>query len=102
MVTLTRTVLYFQSSSSAAENGSDLDKEPLLRKNHRRFVIFPIQYHDIWQMYKKAEASFWTAEEVRGGSLGAQGRASHRSTRFLLVLQCFRWTFPKTSSTGSP
>ena len=27
-------------------------------------MIFPIEYHDIWQMYKKAEASFWTAEEV--------------------------------------
>ena len=26
--------------------------------------MFPIEYHDIWQMYKKAEASFWTAEEV--------------------------------------
>lgn len=93
------------------------EEEPLLRENPRRFVIFPIQYHDIWQMYKKAEASFWTAEEVRGGSHGrscpqlwggvrggpgAQERASHRSTRFLLVLQCFRWTFPKTSSTGSP
>lgn len=33
-------------------------------ENPRRFVVFPIQYHDIWQMYKKAEASFWTAEEV--------------------------------------
>uniref|UniRef100_A0A8D0FQ64 Ribonucleoside-diphosphate reductase subunit M2 n=1 Tax=Strix occidentalis caurina TaxID=311401 RepID=A0A8D0FQ64_STROC len=40
------------------------EEEPLLRDNPRRFVIFPIQYHDIWQMYKKAEASFWTAEEV--------------------------------------
>uniref|UniRef100_A0A8B9C188 Ribonucleoside-diphosphate reductase subunit M2 n=1 Tax=Anser brachyrhynchus TaxID=132585 RepID=A0A8B9C188_9AVES len=39
-------------------------EEPLLRENPRRFVVFPIQYHDIWQMYKKAEASFWTAEEV--------------------------------------
>ncbi|XP_058469011.1 ribonucleoside-diphosphate reductase subunit M2 [Solea solea] len=38
--------------------------EPLLKDNPRRFVVFPIQYHDIWQMYKKAEASFWTAEEV--------------------------------------
>ena len=38
--------------------------EPLLRPNPSRFVLFPIQYHDIWQMYKKAEASFWTAEEV--------------------------------------
>uniref|UniRef100_UPI00398F5DFD ribonucleoside-diphosphate reductase subunit M2 isoform X2 n=1 Tax=Pristiophorus japonicus TaxID=55135 RepID=UPI00398F5DFD len=41
-----------------------LQDEPLLRENPNRFVIFPIQYHDIWQMYKKAEASFWTAEEV--------------------------------------
>lgn len=38
--------------------------EPLLKENPRRFVIFPIQYQDIWQMYKKAEASFWTVEEV--------------------------------------
>merc|ERR1739844_578840 len=38
--------------------------EPLLKENPRRFVILPIQYGDIWQMYKKAEASFWTAEEV--------------------------------------
>ncbi|KAJ8876455.1 hypothetical protein PR048_020900 [Dryococelus australis] len=42
----------------------DPQKEPLLRENPKRFVVFPIQYHDIWQMYKKAEASFWTAEEV--------------------------------------
>ncbi|XP_034080776.1 ribonucleoside-diphosphate reductase subunit M2 isoform X3 [Gymnodraco acuticeps] len=40
------------------------EEEPLLKENPRRFVVFPIQYHDIWQMYKKAEASFWTAEEV--------------------------------------
>uniref|UniRef100_A0A1A9WBA5 ribonucleoside-diphosphate reductase n=1 Tax=Glossina brevipalpis TaxID=37001 RepID=A0A1A9WBA5_9MUSC len=38
--------------------------EPLLKENPKRFVIFPIQYPDIWKMYKKAEASFWTAEEV--------------------------------------
>ncbi|KAM4771720.1 ribonucleoside-diphosphate reductase subunit M2-like [Rhinophrynus dorsalis] len=42
----------------------NVDDEPLLRDNPRRFVILPIQYHDIWQMYKKAEASFWTVEEV--------------------------------------
>ncbi|ROT42779.1 hypothetical protein SODALDRAFT_336388 [Sodiomyces alkalinus F11] len=38
--------------------------EPLLRENPGRFVLFPIKYHEIWQMYKKAEASFWTAEEI--------------------------------------
>merc|ERR1719473_2382151 len=38
--------------------------EPLLRENPRRFVMFPIQYPQIWEMYKKHEASFWTAEEI--------------------------------------
>lgn len=42
----------------------DPTKEPLLQPNPNRFVIFPIKYPDIWQMYKKAEASFWTVEEV--------------------------------------
>ncbi|XP_046397949.1 ribonucleoside-diphosphate reductase subunit M2 B isoform X2 [Ischnura elegans] len=45
-------------------SADDVQSEPLLRENPRRFVIFPIQYHDIWKMYKKAEASFWTVEEV--------------------------------------
>ena len=42
----------------------DFSKEPLLADNPNRFVILPIQYDDIWRMYKQAQASFWTAEEV--------------------------------------
>merc|ERR1712137_271764 len=42
---------------------SDKD-EPLLKESGNRFVLFPIKYHQIWQAYKKAEASFWTAEEM--------------------------------------
>ncbi len=38
--------------------------EKLLQENQNRFVLFPIQNNDIWQMYKQAEASFWTAEEI--------------------------------------
>ena len=38
--------------------------EPLLKENKDRFVLFPIKYHDIWEMYKQSEASFWTAEEI--------------------------------------
>lgn len=38
--------------------------EPLLVENKDRFVLFPVKYHDIWEMYKKSEASFWTAEEI--------------------------------------
>lgn len=44
--------------------GDKVEEEPLLRENANRFVIFPIEYADIWEMYKKAEASFWTVEEV--------------------------------------
>jgi ribonucleoside-diphosphate reductase beta chain len=38
--------------------------EPILNPNKNRFVLFPIQHDDIWSFYKKAEASFWTAEEI--------------------------------------
>ena len=39
-------------------------EEPILNENKDRFVLFPIEHDDIWQFYKKAEASFWTAEEI--------------------------------------
>lgn len=42
----------------------ELIPEPLLEENEGRFVLFPIQHHEVWDMYKKAEASFWTAEEI--------------------------------------
>lgn len=54
--------LLFKDQTKARKG--NVAEEPLLKDNPHRFVIFPIQYHDIWQMYKKAEASFWTAEEV--------------------------------------
>ena len=38
--------------------------EPILKENPNRFVLFPIQHDDIWNFYKKSEASFWTAEEI--------------------------------------
>ena len=48
---------------------TNASEEPLLRDNPNRFVILPIQFDDIWQMYKKAQASFWTAEEVDLGKV---------------------------------
>ncbi|KAL7490409.1 hypothetical protein ACHAWT_000010 [Skeletonema menzelii] len=39
-------------------------EEPLLKENPQRFVLFPIKDTEMWNMYKKAEASFWTTEEV--------------------------------------
>jgi len=43
----------------------EIDKqEPLLNEQRNRFVLFPIQNKEVWAMYKKHVASFWTAEEV--------------------------------------
>ena len=38
--------------------------EPLLAADDNRFVMFPIKYDDIWQMYKKQVDCFWRAEEI--------------------------------------
>ncbi|CAA7405955.1 unnamed protein product [Spirodela intermedia] len=38
--------------------------EPILEEQNQRFCMFPVKYRQLWEMYKKAEASFWTAEEV--------------------------------------
>jgi ribonucleoside-diphosphate reductase subunit M2 len=49
--------------SSPAKQKAQL-REPLLEENPDRFCMFPIKYPQVWEMYKRAEASFWTAEEV--------------------------------------
>jgi ribonucleoside-diphosphate reductase beta chain len=38
--------------------------EKILKENPGRFVLFPIEHHDIWRLYKQQEACFWTAEEI--------------------------------------
>merc|ERR1719316_2100688 len=38
--------------------------EPILEENPDRWVMFPIKHPEVWEMYKKQEASFWTAEEI--------------------------------------
>ena len=42
----------------------DNGNEVLLKENKDRFVILPINYPKVWEMYKKHEASFWTSEEI--------------------------------------
>jgi ribonucleoside-diphosphate reductase beta chain len=41
-----------------------MNKKILLRKNNKRFVLFPIYHNDMYQLYKKAESSFWTVNEI--------------------------------------
>jgi hypothetical protein len=53
-----------QTKQKIAEINGCLAPEPLLQINPNRFVLLPIHHDDIWKMYKQAEASFWTAEEI--------------------------------------
>merc|ERR1739844_655243 len=51
--------------SSVSAHFRELEKsDPLLQENPKRWVLFPIQYPALFEMYKKHEASFWTAEEI--------------------------------------
>ena len=51
--------------SSVSAKFKELEKDdPLLKPNARRWVLLPIQYSGIFEVYKKHEASFWTAEEI--------------------------------------
>lgn len=52
-----------EMSTADVERQSDND-EPLLQDEDNRYVLFPIKDQDIWNAYKKQEASFWTAEEI--------------------------------------
>ena len=45
-------------------HSTNIMEEPILKSNPNRFVLFPIQHNDIWQMYKDQQASIWTAEEI--------------------------------------
>lgn len=56
--------LFNQREHQPLANGLNGQVEPILATNRDRFVILPIRHSEVWQMYKKAEASFWTAEEV--------------------------------------
>lgn len=40
----------------------------MFRQDESRFTLFPIQHGDVWEFYKKSEASFWTTEEIDLGS----------------------------------
>ena len=51
--------------------------DPVLDDNPRRFSLLPVTYHDVWELYKQAVASFWTAEEI---DLAADARHFERLT----------------------
>ena len=55
---------YNMSQTNTKIVNTPTQKEPILVENPGRFVLFPIKYDKLWEAYKKAESSFWTAEEI--------------------------------------
>ena len=58
--TLEDEIKFLKNETIPEEESND----PLLSGDKSRYVIFPIQNDEIWKMYKKAEANFWTTEEL--------------------------------------
>ena len=42
------------------EEVTEQEEEPILMEQTQRFCMLPVRYKQVWEMYKKAEASFWT------------------------------------------
>jgi len=61
---ISQTVTVTQMSTKIITPEQERLIEPLLKTNPDRFVMFPLEHDDIWEMYKKHMASFWTAEEL--------------------------------------
>ena len=55
---------YNMSQTNTEQKEIITEVEPILVENPGRFVLFPIQHNQLWEAYKKAESSFWTAEEI--------------------------------------
>ena len=70
-----------------ADQHPDDANEPMLKPDNGRFVLFPIQHGSLWKFFKKAQASFWTAEEARSElGLGCAGTGSRlRSPPYLCL-----------------
>lgn len=57
---------HIRTKMGSLENGveqltlHDREEEPILKEQNQRFCMFPIRYKQLWEMYKKAQASFWT------------------------------------------
>ena len=72
------------------------DLEPLLIPDDDRFVVLPVKYQDLYQMYKSAVACFWTAEEVDlSKDLGDWVRMTKYKKHFISLILAF---FPQITN----
>ena len=65
-------------------------KDPLLDENPNRFTIFPLKYHNLWELYKKSQASNWTAEEIDfSNDMNDWDNMSHNEQHFIKTILAF-------------
>jgi ribonucleoside-diphosphate reductase subunit M2 len=78
-----------EAAETAASPGAAF-VEPICREDPGRFALLPIQHPQLWSMYKKSEASFWTAEEVDlSGDRADWKRLSDDERRFVSMVLAF-------------
>ncbi|HEY8918225.1 ribonucleoside-diphosphate reductase beta chain [Chitinophaga rupis] len=66
------------------------ENEILLKENKDRFVLLPINYPKVWEVYKRHEASFWTAEEIDlSGDLKDWGTLNDGERHFITHVLAF-------------
>jgi len=64
--------------------------DPILTPSLSRYTTFPIQYSDLWSLYKKAIASFWTVEEIDlGGDLKDWEKLNNDEQHFIKTVLAF-------------
>lgn len=64
--------------------------EPLLTLDDTRFVILPVKYPDLYEMYKKAVACFWTSEEVDlSGDIQDWEKLNDNERHFITLILAF-------------
>ena len=65
---------------------SKIQSEPLLAPDDNRFVMFPIQHQDIWEMYKKQVDCFWRAEEIDLSKDGVHWESLETDERYFISM----------------
>jgi ribonucleoside-diphosphate reductase subunit M2 len=69
---------------------SKIQTEPLLAPDDNRFVMFPIKYQDIWEMYQKQVECFWRPEEIDlSKDLNSWESLSHDEKYFISMILAF-------------
>jgi ribonucleotide reductase beta subunit family protein with ferritin-like domain len=64
--------------------------EPILKPDDNRFVMFPVQYNDIWEMYKRQVDCFWRSEEIDfSKDLGDWEKLSGEEQHFIKMVIAF-------------